>query len=102
MREVATLKVLGFHTGETASYVLRENIILSVLGGLLGLGLGKLLHWYVMEQVQVDAMTFEVRVAWTSYLYSFLLTVAFALIANFAMRYKLDQINMAESLKSVE
>ncbi|MCD8126948.1 MAG: ABC transporter permease [Clostridiales bacterium] len=102
MREVATLKVLGFHTGETASYVLRENIILSVLGGLLGLGLGKLLHWYVMEQVQVDAMTFEVRVAWTSYLYSFALTVAFALIANFSMRYKLDRINMAESLKSVE
>ncbi len=102
MREVATLKVLGFHTGETASYVLRENIILSVLGGLLGLGLGKLLHWYVMEQVQVDAMTFEVRVAWVSYRYSFVLTVAFALIANFFMRFKLEQINMAESLKSVE
>ncbi|MCD8160305.1 MAG: FtsX-like permease family protein [Clostridiales bacterium] len=102
MREVATLKVLGFHTGETASYVLRENIILSVLGGVLGLGLGKLLHWYAMEQVQVDAMSFEVRVAGVSYLYSFVLTVVFTLVANFSMRFKLDQINMAESLKSVE
>ena len=102
IREVATVKVLGFHSGETASYVLRENLMLSVLGGLLGLGLGKLLHWYVMLQVQVDAMTFDVRISILSYLLSFLCTIVFALIANLLMRFKLEKVNMAESLKSVE
>ncbi len=53
IREVATIKVLGFHSGETSSYVLRENLMFSVLGGLLGLGLGKLLHWYVMLQIHM-------------------------------------------------
>ena len=102
IREVATVKVLGFHSGETASYVLRENLMLSVLGGLLGLGLGKLLHWYVMLQVQVDAMTFDMRISILSYLLSFLCTIVFALIANLLMRFKLEKVNMAESLKSME
>ena len=102
IREVATVKVLGFHSGETASYVLRENLMLSVLSGLLGLGLGKLLHWYVMLQVQVDAMTFDMRISILSYLLSFLCTIVFALIANLLMRFKLEKVNMAESLKSME
>lgn len=102
VREVATVKVLGFHSGETSSYVLNENILLSVLGAFAGLALGKLLHWYVIKQVQVDSMAFDVRISASSYLISFACTVLFALLANFIMRFKLSRINMAESLKAVE
>ena len=102
IREVATVKVLGFHGKETAAYVLRENIMLSALGGLLGLGLGKLLHYYVMQYVQVELLSFEIRVAPLSYVISFTVTIVFAVLANLFMRVKLRQVNMAESLKSVE
>lgn len=102
IREVATVKVLGFRSSETSSYVLRENILLSVIGALLGLWLGKLLHWYVMDQVHVDKMMFDVRITPESYLISFACTVLFAFIANAVMQFKLERINMAESLKSVE
>lgn len=101
-REVATVKVLGFFPAETASYVLRENIMLSVLGGLLGLALGKLLHWYVMLQVQVEAMSFDTHISFSSYVISFFCTVAFAFFSNLVMGYKLEKIDMASSLKSVE
>lgn len=102
IREVATVKVLGFYPRETASYVLRENLFLAVTGGLLGLGLGKLLHWYVMAQIHVDAMAFDERITVWSYLISFGMTVAFAVLANLFMRIRLDRVPMAESLKSVE
>ena len=102
IREVATVKVLGFYPRETASYVLRENLFLVVTGGLLGLGLGKLLHWYVMAQIHVDAMAFDERITVWSYLISFGMTVAFAVLANLFMRIRLDRVPMAESLKSVE
>ena len=102
IREVATVKVLGFRPSETASYVLRENILLSSVGALFGLWLGKLLHRYVMAQVQVDKMMFDVRISAKSYLISLACTVLFALIANGVMQFKLERINMAESLKSVE
>ena len=101
-REVATVQVLGFRPEETSAYVLRENILLSVLGAGLGLAAGKLLHWYVMLQVQVDKLTFDVRIAPVSYLISFFITVVFAVLTNLFMRIKLARINMAESLKSVE
>lgn len=101
-REVATVKVLGFHPSETASYVLRENMILSLGGALLGLPLGKLLHWYVMLQIQVDYMTFDVRITARSYVFSFALTMLFALFSNFMMRGRLERVSMTESLKSVE
>lgn len=102
VREVATVKVLGFHSRETASYVLRENLMLSVLGAVIGLPLGKLLHAYIMMQIKVDSMTFDVRIAAASYAIAFALTVLFALIANFFMRFKLEKVKMAESLKEVE
>ncbi|MCM1308741.1 MAG: ABC transporter permease [Butyrivibrio sp.] len=102
VREVATVKVLGFHSSETSSYVLNENVLLSVLGAFLGLALGKLLHRYVIAQVQVDSMAFDVRINALSYLISFACTVLFALLANLLMRSKLAKVNMAESLKAVE
>ena len=102
VREVATVKVLGFNPGETASYILRENLLLSILGGAVGLLLGKLLHRFIMELIQVDYMCYEVRISALSYLLAFGVTVLFALAANFAMSFKLEKINMTESLKSVE
>ena len=101
-REIATVKVLGFHSNETASYVLRENIILSIIGAFFGLFLGKLLHLYVMTQIQVEQMAFEVKISFLSYVLSLIITILFAFIANFIMRFKLEKINMAESMKSVE
>ena len=102
VREVATVKVLGFYPPETASYILRENLLLSILGGAVGLLLGKLLHRFVMELIQVDYMCYDVRISALSYLLAFGITVLFAMAANFAMSFKLEKINMTESLKSGE
>jgi len=101
-REIATVKVLGFFPAETASYILRENLILSVLGALLGLGLGKLLHGFVMGLIDVENLTCDVRILPLSYALSFLITLLFAVGTNLLMRIKLEKVNMAESLKSVE
>ncbi len=102
VREIATIKVLGFYQNETAAYVFREISMLSVLGSLAGLGLGKLLHAYVMAQVQVDGMFFPHQIAPISYIGSLIMTWLFTLIITFAMRPKLRRIDMAESLKSIE
>ena len=87
---------------EVASYVFRENFFLTAIGGGVGLLLGKLLHWFVMEQINIDMVCFQAVVQPVSYLYSFALTFLFACIVNAAMFGKLDDINMAESLKSIE
>ena len=102
IREIATIKVLGFYPMEVASYVFRENFFLTAIGGGVGLLLGKLLHWFVMEQINIDMVCFQAVVQPVSYLYSFALTFLFACIVNAAMFGKLDDINMAESLKSIE
>lgn len=101
-REIATVKVLGFFQRETSAYIFRENDLLTVIGGVIGLGLGRLLHFYVMSQIKIDAMYFDIRVDWQSYLYSLALTILFALIVKVAMQSRIARINMAESLKSVE
>ena len=102
IREVATVQVLGFHPGETAAYILNENLLLSFLGALFGLLLGKLLHRFVLDMVKIDAMLFDIRIAPLSYLLSFVITLVFAGLTCLFMRRRLSQINMAESLKSVE
>lgn len=102
IREIATIKVLGFYPGETASYVFRENMLLTVLGGLLGLALGILLHRYVMYNIDLDIVMFDKYIAPVSFGYSIGLTFAFAMLVNGLMYLKLQKINMAESLKSIE
>lgn len=102
IREIATIKVLGFYNRESSDYVFREVYLLTALGALLGLGFGKLLHSFVMAQIQTDGMCFDVRIAWPSYIYSLVLSFAFALLVRGAMDIKLKKINMSESLKSVE
>lgn len=102
IREVATIKVLGFYEKETASYVFRENTVLTFLGSLLGLVLGYFLHRFVMSQIHIDLVAFDVHVKPVSYCYSVLLTLAFAWLVNHMMRRKIDSISMTESLKSVD
>lgn len=101
-REIATIKVLGFYDGETNRYVFRENIILTVLGALLGLPMGTLLHAYVMGQIKIDLMCFDVCVAPLSYLISAALTLVFGLLVNLALRRKIRTIDMSQALKSIE
>ena len=101
-RELATLKVLGFYDGEVASYVYRENILLTIIGSVVGMVLGNLLHRYIILTVEVEEAMFGRQIHWQSYLYSFLFTAAFSLFVNWVMFYKLKKIDMVESLKSVE
>lgn len=102
VREIATIKVLGFYRNETASYIFRENLILTFIGALAGLLLGKIFHAFVMSQVQVDQVSFAVRILPISYVYSVMITFGFALVVNWFMRGKLDRVSMTESLKSVD
>ena len=101
-REIATIKVLGFYPNESASYIFRENIILTVLGALVGLVLGRAFHAFVMSQINIDMVAFDVRVAPLSHLWAVLLTLLFSVLISRLMRVKIGKINMAESLKSVE
>lgn len=102
IREIATIKVLGFFRNETEAYVLRENLVLTAIGILAGLGLGILLHRFVISQIIVDLVSFKVQILPLSYLWSIALTFGFNLAVNLVMGIKLDRINMAESLKSME
>lgn len=102
VREIATIKVLGFYPKETASYVFRENVALTAIGTLLGLILGVFLHRFVMSQIHVDMVSFDIRILPLSYVYSIVLTFAFNCFVNIVMTGKLEKINMAESLKSVD
>lgn len=102
IREIATIKVLGFYAKETADYVFRENLFLTGMGAVVGLGLGKLLHWFVMYNINLDMVSFKTLIMPASYLWSFVLTFAFAMFVNGLMFFKLEKINMAESLKSIE
>lgn len=100
--EIATISVLGFYSGEAAAYVLRENLLLSGPGALIGLLLGKLLHGLIMSMIVIRNIAFDIRVSAFSYLISLVLTLLFAVIVNAVMYRKLQKIPMAESLKAVE
>ncbi len=102
IREIATIEVLGFYQNEVASYVFREIFMLSALGSLVGLAMGKGLHAFVMAQVQIDSMFFPCWIAWQSYGYALVLTLVFTLVIFLALKPKLRKIDMAESLKSIE
>ena len=101
-RELATLKVLGFYNGETANYVFRENIMLTFIGAVVGIGFGLVLHRFVILTAEIDMIMFGRAIRPVSFLYSFLLTFLFSLVVNWAMYFKLKKIDMVESMKSVE
>ena len=99
---LATLKVLGFYDNEVSAYVYRENMILTVIGGVAGIILGSILHRFVIVTVEVDSAMFGRSIEMSSYGYSFLITLAFSVFVNLVMYFKLKKIDMVESLKSVE
>lgn len=102
VRELATIKVLGFRDGEVSAYVYRENIFLTLFGGLLGLALGASLHQFIIKTMEIDNMMFGKIIYWPSYLYALALTFLFSAIVNLVMHFALKKINMVESLKSLE
>jgi putative ABC transport system permease protein len=101
-RELATLKVLGFYDGEVAMYVYRENVLLTVIGILVGALLGAFLHQFIILTVEVDLMMFGRVIGARSYILSGLITLLFSVAVNLVMYFRLKKINMIESLKSVE
>lgn len=102
IREIATIKVLGFYKEESNSYVFRENFIMTLIASLVGVVLGYFLHQFVMTQIKVDNVAFDIHVEEISYVISVVLTLVFNQIVNWTMSGKLEKIDMAESLKSVE
>ncbi|MBQ6036074.1 MAG: FtsX-like permease family protein [Lachnospiraceae bacterium] len=102
LREIATLKVLGFYDTEVNAYILRETVTITVAGALFGLGLGVGLHHIIMATIAVENITFGNYIAPETFLYSFALTLLFALIVSFFINAKLKTIPMVESLKSAE
>ena len=102
IREIATLKVLGFNAKESAAYVFKENLFLSAMGAVIGLGGGILLLNFVMSQIKIDMVWFQPRLVFLSYIWALLLTMVSACLVDFLLYFKLEKINMAEALKSVE
>jgi len=102
IREIATLKVMGFNKRETGAYVTRENVMLVLMGYLAGLPLGFLLHRFVMAQIAMDMVTYQIKIDLISYFYSLAFVLAFSAIVNMIMHAKIEKIDMAESLKSAE
>lgn len=101
-RELATLKVLGFYNIEVASYVYRENILLTLCGIVFGIVFGFFLHRYMILTLEVDMIMFGRSIRPMSYVLSILITFLFAVLVNIIMYYSLKKIDMVESLKSVE
>ena len=101
-REIATFKVLGFYNRETSRFIYIENVILTLLGIVAGMGLGVLLTGFIVRTVEIDNVMFGRDIFFTTYLYAAGLTMAFSLLVNAAMSRKIRKVNMVESLKSVE
>ena len=101
-REIATVQVLGFYPKETESYVLRENLALSVIASFIGLPLGILFHRVVMDLILIELLQFPRVIEPKSYVLSVICTIFFAWVVNLFMKRQIAKIPMAESLKAVE
>lgn len=102
IREIATIKVLGFYDKEVSAYIYRENVILTFIGAIVGLGLGVILHQFIMVTVEVENMMFGRLINPLSYVAAFVLTIVMGIIVNLVMNKKLKKVEMVESLKSVD
>ena len=96
------MKVLGFYDLEVAEHVYRENVLLTFIGAAVGVVLGKFLHAFIIDTVEVDTAMFGRNINPVSFLYCGLLTIGFSMIVNGIMYFKLKKIDMVESLKSIE
>lgn len=94
--------MLGFYPKESAAYVFRENLILTGISALCGLPMGYALLWYVMQQIKIGSFYFGCRAAPLSYVLAVALTFVFAAVVGFLLYFKLEKINMADSLKAIE
>lgn len=101
-RELATIKLLGFYNKELSSYVFRENIILTIIGAVIGLVLGVYLLFFIISTAEMDIVMFGRETAHSSYIFAFLITIIFTILINLIMNKDLRKIDMIESLKSVE
>ncbi|EGF12335.1 ABC superfamily ATP binding cassette transporter, partial [Streptococcus sanguinis SK330] len=101
-REISTLKVLGFKNGEVEAYVFREVIILTIFGCVLGLMIGYYSFLNVIKSIGTDFYVFNENISISTFVYSSIITLVFAMIINIFMIFKLRNINMLDSLKSVE
>ena len=102
VREIATIKVLGFYDLETANYIYRENIILTLVGAFAGMPLGHVFTSFVIKEIQMDIVMFPQYIEPISFVYGFILTLLFSFVVNFIMYFKMNKISMVESLKSIE
>lgn len=102
IREIATIKVLGFYDNEVSAYVFRENILLTLIGDAIGLGAGVWLHRFVIRVAQTDSVMFGRTLPLWCFVAAFVLTLIFALLVDFIMHFRLKKVSMVESLKSVE
>lgn len=102
IRELASLKVLGFYDKEVYNYIAKETTILTIIGMILGLVSGYFLNFFIMQTCELDMFMFDKRVNLTSYIYGIVLTLLFSIIVNIVTYFALKKINMIESLKSVE
>lgn len=102
VREIATVKVLGFYDGETSDYICRENYISAVIGILAGFIVGKILHYFVVITAEVDIVMFNRHLVWWAYALGAVMTFAFTALVNLILHFKLKKVDMVMSLKSVE
>ena len=102
IRELSTIKVLGFYDNEVTMYILRENIILTFLGILMGGFLGKILHLFILKTSEIDTMMFYLEISKNSYVFSALITMIFSMIVMFMIHIKLRKVDMIDALKSNE
>ncbi|HSQ90472.1 ABC transporter permease, partial [Romboutsia sp.] len=101
-RELATIKLLGFYDNELAAYIYRENMILTVLGGLTGIFVGIFLNKFITSTAETNVIMFLQKISPINFLYSILLTLLFSVVVNLFMYNRFDKIDMIESLKSAE
>lgn len=99
IRELSTIKVLGFYDNEVTMYIYRENIFLTIVGIIVGLVLGYFEHLYVLTTVELDILMFSPALHWQSYGYASLITIFFALVVGIVIYFKLKKIDMIEALK---
>ena len=102
IRELATIKVLGFYDREVYDYVTRETVLLTLIGIAIGLIGGYFLNYFIIGTCEINMLRFSKIINPLSYVYSILITIGFTLIVNIATYFALKKIDMIESLKSVE
>ena len=102
IKEIATIKVLGFNNQEVASYIFRENILLGVIGTLIGLIGGYWLHRIVILVGEVDLIRFGRNAGIMAFVWAALLSMGFTMLVNLILMRNLRKVDMVESLKSIE